>query len=249
MSATDVSTPAPAPNPAPAADGPAPPRVGTGVWARVAVACALLLGSAGVRAWQERRIEADLVAGRQRPRFDLRSLPLDLGRWKGSTTDIDAQIARATGADQIITRRYVNQDTGAAVDLIVLYGPAADVYLHAPEICYPAAGFSLAGGAEDRQVNAGSSPAPFRALVYSKGEGAQADLQEVYYSWWYNGRWNPNIGIQKQFERIPGMFKVHLARRTTPGEKRDVGNPCESLLNALLPEFERHLEAARTAAR
>lgn len=170
---------------------------------------------------------------------------MDLGRWKGSSTKLDEQIARTTGADQIVTRRYVNQDTGASVDMIVLYGPAALVYLHSPEICYPAAGFNSVGG-EDREVIYDDHRAPFRALVYSKGEGSQADLQEVYFAWWYNGHWTPNIGKQKQFERIPGMFKVHLARRTAAGEKRDVGNPCESLLQALLPEMERRMGASRT---
>ena len=64
------------------------------------------------------------------------------------------------------------------------------------------------------QINAGPRPrAPFRSLVYAKGEGGPADLQEVYYSWWYNGRWTPDVGKQKQFERIPSMYKVHLARR------------------------------------
>jgi EpsI family protein len=215
----------------------------------VAVACALLLGSAGVRAWQVRRIEGELREGRERPRIDLRQVPLTLGRWQGKDNEIHPLIARGTGADQIVTRHYVNQDTGAAVDLILLYGPAAEVYLHAPEVCYPAAGFSPVGTPEDRTLTLGPYQAPFRSLVYAKGEGAQADLQEVYYSWWYNGHWTPNIGIQKHFERIPGMYKVHLSRRATAAEKRDVGNPCVSLLQELLPEIERRLAATRSAAR
>ena len=39
------------------------------------------------------------------------------------------------------------------------------------------------------------------------------------------------------------MYKVHLARRVTEQERRDVGNPCESLLEVLLPELERRLAA------
>ena len=148
-------------------------------------------------------------------------------------------IARATGADQIVTRRYVNQDTGATVDMILLYGPAAEVYVHAPEVCYPAAGFAQVSGPEVRPIKSGPTRAPFKALVYSKGEGGPGELQEVYYSWWYHGGWSPDVGKQKHFERIPSMYKVHLARRVIAGEKRDVGNPCESFLNELLPEMER----------
>jgi EpsI family protein len=248
MSATNLTTPPPVPT---SSHAPPRPREAArfGAAARVAAACAILLASGGVRAWQARRIEGELRAGLKRPQFDLSQLPMALGPWKGTVTALDAQIARAAGADQIVTRRYTNQDTGAVIDVIVLYGPAAGVYLHSPEICYPSAGYVLAAGPDARAVPLDGRAAPFRALVYSKGEGAAAELQEVYYSWWYNGHWTPEVGKQKHFERIPGMFKVHLSRRTTPLEKRDVGNPCEALLGALLPEMERHMAAAQARPR
>ena len=61
----------------------------------------------------------------------------------------------------------------------------------------------------------------------------------MYYSWRYLGHWSPDVGTHKQFERVPGMYKVQLARRVSGRERRDIGNPCESFLAALLPEFER----------
>ena len=87
-------------------------------------------------------------------------------------------------------------------------------------------------------INAPPVKAVFRSLVYAKGESAEPDRQEVYYSWWYGGRWTPELGIQKHFKRIPSMYKIHLARRVTADEKREVGNPCAALLQVLLPEFE-----------
>ena len=124
-----------------------------------------------------------------------------------------------------------------------MYGPAAEVYLHAPEICYPSAGFTQVASPDDRVIDAPPVKAVFRSLVYAKGESAEPDRQEVYYSWWYGGRWTPELGIQKHFERIPSMYKIHLARRVTADEKREVGNPCAALLQVLLPEFERLLPA------
>src|SRR5207244_1589915 len=92
MSATDLSTPLPA------TPLPAPPRApvsargpSVAAWARVALAVAVLLGSAGVRAWQARRIEGELAAGRLKARFDLASVPMELGPWKGVATEIDPQ--------------------------------------------------------------------------------------------------------------------------------------------------------------
>jgi EpsI family protein len=212
----------------------------------VALACAILLGSSVVRSRQALRIEGELEEGRRRPRIDLTAVPLELGPWKGQDTEIDPHIARATGADQVVTRRYVNQDTGSTLELILLYGPAANVYIHAPELCYPTAGFAQVGGPDMRPIPVGTAQAPFRSLVYAKGEGSQADLQEVYYSWRYQGRWTPDVGKQKHFERIPSMYKVHVARRVTAAEKRDVGNPCEAFLRALLPDLERRIQAPQS---
>ncbi len=245
MSATDLSTPPPSPSapPRPARAARAPWAGAAWVWLRVALACAILVGSAAIRKGQSDRIKQRLESVRRGPAIRLAEIPNALGPWKGKDTVLDPLIARATGADQIVTRRYVNQDTGAAIDLILEYGPAVEMYVHSPEVCYPAAGYAQVAGPDTRQIKVGKTAAPFRSLVYSKGEGAPGELQEVYYSWWYEGRWNPSIGVQKYFERIPSMYKIHLARHVNQGEKRDVGNPCESLLNELLPEIDRRMKA------
>jgi EpsI family protein len=248
MSATDLSTPPPSPSvptrPSRVAHA---PSVGVAwVWVRVLLACAVLLGSAVVRRGQSERIQNRLDKERRGPAIQLAEIPTTLGPWKGKDTALDPLIARATGADQIVTRRYVNQDTGAAIDLIMEYGPAVEMYVHSPEVCYPAAGYAQVAGPDSRPIKVGKTEAPFRSLVYSKGEGAPGELQEVYYSWWYGNRWNPSIGVQKYFERIPSMYKIHLARHVTASEKRDVGNPCESLLQELLPEIDRRMKAKQS---
>jgi EpsI family protein len=212
-------------------------------WLRVVLVCALLVGSGAVRSWQAGNVGAMLEAGRK-PSFALKEVPLTLGSWRGADANLDPQIARRTGASEAIFRRYVNQATGAVVELIVLYGPAAELFIHMPEICYPAAGYTQSAGPDSRVVTADGVEAPFRSLVFVKGQGAEADIEEVYYSWRYQGRWTPALGTMKQFERIPGMYKVQLARRLTEQERRDVGNPCESLLEVLVPEIERRLAPA-----
>lgn len=231
------STPAPAPAPA----------RGMGWWVRVGLACVVLAVSGGVRWWQTRQVAAVLEGGRTSP-FPLEELPMVVGDWRGESTTLDPKIARRTGATDLITRRYVDQRTGATVEVIVLYGPSTEVYGHIPEVCYKAAGFEKVAGPDVRQVQASQEKVPFRSLVYTRGEGGQADLQEVYYSWWYGTHWSPEVvSVFKRFERIPGMLKVHLARRVSEHERRDIGNPCESLLEALLPALERRLAAAAAA--
>jgi hypothetical protein len=201
------------------------------------MACALLVGSGALRVWQARRVEVFLQQGRVSP-VPLRDVPLELGPWRGRPEDLDPQIARRTGQTDHIFRTYVDTRTGVALDLIVLYGPAVELKEHAPDQCYPAAGFTIAEGPELRQVATAPGPIPFYALVVTKGEGVQAQRQEVYYTWRYGGRWTPLRGSQKQFERIPAMYKVHLARRLAGSERRDIGNPCQEFLQVLMPALE-----------
>ena len=244
MSMIDVST---QPDVSPATPtGPRPaPAASAARWARLALVCALLVGSGLYRAHQAAQVGALLESGKHSP-FPLETLPLNLGPWRGEPAELDPEIARRTGAVDKIFRRYVNQQTGVRLEVIVLYGPSTDMYIHMPEVCYPKAGYEQVGTTELRPIDSDGGERPFRSLVYAKGQGGQTELQEVYYSWRYNGHWSPEVGTQKQFERIPGMYKVHIYRPVREQERRDVGNPCEAFLRELLPELEHRISAAQS---
>ncbi|HWE37791.1 MAG TPA: exosortase-associated EpsI family protein [Isosphaeraceae bacterium] len=256
MSTTELTT-TPAAAPAAAAGG----RRGT-PWGRVALACALLLGSAAVRFWQARRVDREIVAGRMPP-FPLKELPLELGPWKGTDGELEPEIASGAGCTGNIARVYEDERTGLKLRIIVLYGPAASVYIHSPEVCYPRAGYGLELGPIGRAIELPTPAdkarrAEFASLLFSKGEGGLADRETVYYAWWYKGTWSPRQLNQKQSERIPGMFKVHVERRAGPYERLRLEGadppglgeePCESFLKILLPEIERRIAAAGGGAR
>jgi len=130
----------------------------------------------------------------------------------------------------------------------MLYGPAGNMFIHAPTLCYPSAGFTTLEGPEVKAVPVAAPAAPgapatlpFQAAVYSKGEGTRAEIQEVYWIWRYNGQWSPQVLKPKQIERVPSMIKVHTARLVLRGERRDANNPNEALLRVLMPEIERLL--------
>ena len=46
----------------------------------------------------------------------------------------------------------------------------------------------------------------------------------------------------KEMERVPGMYKVQVARRLLPSEARTLDNPCEAFLEALLPVLEARIK-------
>lgn len=187
-----------------------------------------------------RRVDAALKLGRQSP-FPLETLPMSLKSWKGIETQMDEQIVRATGSTDRITRHYVDQRTGVNLDVIVLYGPTSDMFIHAPELCYPKAGYSFFGETRERSIPIGKGKVPFRSVAFTKGEGGQTEIQEVYYSWRYNGRWSTSVSSPKQSERIPGMYKVQVSRRISPAESRDFDNPSEAFLELLVAEIEKNI--------
>jgi hypothetical protein len=223
----DAAPPAPA----------APARTSRALLACAGLACALVLGSGAVRWWQARRVADALALGKESP-FPLDSLPMALGDWVGEKTDLDPEIVARTGSNDLVTRRYVNRTTGVAVELIVLHGPANEIFIHTPELCYPKAGYWAAGEFGNREVRGPDGPVTFRSVAFTRGDTARPDTQEVYYSWRYNGRWTPDVRRPREMQRVAGMYKVQVARRLQGAEARAVANPCESFLEFLVPALE-----------
>jgi hypothetical protein len=217
-------------------------------WARLVVVLAILAASGGARAWQGRRVDDALERGRSSP-FPLADLPMTIGSWEGRDEAMDPKIVRITGGTDLVTRRYVDRRTGVGLDVLVLYGPTFDVSPHTPEVCYPAAGFEAIPGASERPILVGGPAAvPFRSLAFTKGEGGLADSREVYYSLRYDGRWTTRAASPRDSSRIPGMFKVQVSRRLSGRERRDVENPCEPFLAALVGEIESRMAGKRPEA-
>jgi hypothetical protein len=212
-------------------------RSGLGVLVAAVVVCALVLASGGVRWWQVRRVEAMMSRDRE-SKFPLDSLPMTLGDWVGEKTELDPVIVARTGSNDLITRRYTNRITGVTIETIILHGPASEIFIHAPDNCYPRAGYTPAGEAMDRAVSCGGTRVLFRSVAYTKGDPAHADTQEILYAWRYNGRWTTSVNRPKEMERVPGMYKVQVSRRLLPTESRTVADPCEAFLALMVPALE-----------
>jgi len=211
----------------------------------VVFALVLLGVSTGVRYRMEASVNERITATRFSP-FPLSDIPIQIGPWQGVDGELDPFIARKTGSTDYIMRRYTNQQTGAVVELLMLYGPAAEMGYHKPDACYPNAGYKLVGGGDLRPVGFGGPPDQrtigFKNLVFQRGEGGLADRQQVYYVWRYSDIYALDLGQPSKFGRLPGMFKIQVARGLAPSESADGranhANPCEDLLARLLPVFE-----------
>ena len=176
MTANDTPTPPPSTTPAPANAPTAPgssrgrARPGSGPASWSSAPC--WLGSAYVRLGPGRADQGGPDPGPAGPRLrPVQGAAASSAPGRGSDTKLDPLIARGTGADQIVTRRYVNQDTGVDIDVILLYGPAVEMYIHAPEVCYPAAGYAQVAGPDVREIESGGRTGPVQGAGLLEGRG------------------------------------------------------------------------------
>jgi hypothetical protein len=223
--------------PAPAARPP-----GVRLWRWVVLASALLGASGLVRGWQDRRFEAIMTRSDPAP-FPLKDLTTELTGWRyleGGDQRLDPQIARVAGSSDHVIRTYIDEVTGVAVTVLVIYGHGQFLSQHVPEVCYPNAGFTLGDDPFDREIPTGRGTlARFRSLAFAKGGGSADVRDEVYYSFRHDDRWYPDAaGDWKRFRHNPSMFKVQVQRRLAPRERRLVANPTEQFLARFLPVLE-----------
>jgi hypothetical protein len=120
---------------------------------------------------------------------------------------------------------------------------------HTPEVCYPASGYRLIDAPVEHQFSDSVSPFPaqFRSAFFSKNVGGTSQFQEVYYTFYFNQQWLPEVASQwKSFRYHPGMFKVMLQRQTT--DLSPTNSPTESLLKAIIREVDVRIAHTRTPA-
>ena len=131
------------------------------------------------------------------------------------------------------SRIYTDQRTGVKLNVIVLYGPATKVYIHSPEVCYPASGFRQIEGPLIQKIPVGDKTVPFASLLYEKGFGSVTRPPAGLLLVALRQTWSPAMLMQKQVDRLPGMFKVHVERRAGMHEQIDVNDPCVDFLELL----------------
>ena len=212
------------------------------------IAAILLVGASGmVRAWQDFRIEEAAESVRQAP-FPLSEISKSLGPWRAFGEDrvLEAEILEIAGASDYLNRVYVDERTGQVLSVLVVFGPAEEIVGHSPAVCYPAVGYEPSAVEKDAPLDVPGEPDPvLRSCIYTQGQGATLDLQEVYWSFRHEGVWTPTSnGTRKTFRSHPAMFKVQVERFVGPAETRGANNPSEELLKLLIPEIEAKIAAA-----
>ena len=227
-------------------------RLGPSPWTWMILACVIVAASGLIRVNQE-RLFADAARAAERSPFSIRDLPQELGgHWKmiGDEHDLPPETQQIAGCSDYLYRDYADSRTGVTLRVLVSFGPAIKVFPHSPIVCFPAHGYKSRGGPWKRVITINSSDpektANFSALVYGRSAGGGAEeLTEVYYSYWHDGRWDPDATATKnQFQHRPAMFKIQVERTIIPSEINAPSSPIEEFVAALVPEIERRLDEA-----
>lgn len=229
-------------------------RPGPPPWTWMILACALVGASGLVRVHQE-RLFADAARDAQVSPFQIKELPKVVGNWVrvGEDMQLEAQTLQIAGCTDYMYRNYSDERTGVTLTVLVAFGPAIRVFPHSPDVCFPANGYELRGGPRIRNVEVegpgpedGSAPkrtVPFKASAYGKDGGGSEELREVYYTFWHDGRWDPEAAETKnRFQHRPALFKVQVERSINPNEINAPSSSIENFVASLIPEIDRRIE-------
>lgn len=164
----------------------------------------------------------------------LNSIPMELGPWKcseeGKLEDrVIFGILEATG---YISRIYVHQATGEAVNVFLVFGPKGPIAVHTPEICYSARAVTQTS---DRQAVDCSYDGMDGNLWKLGFESNTIDKRKmsVYYGWTDGGPWQ--AAASPRFWRTDFLYKIQTSCSAT-GKKED---STDDFFKVFLPEVRK----------
>ncbi len=200
-------------------------------------ACLILLAQAAAT-------RAIVIPERDLPIPELHRLPQALGKWRNTADqDLEANIASYLKPDDYILRWYVEQGTGASVNLFVAhfkslqnsYGP------HSPRVCLPGAGWLVRSSAR-RTLPVAEWPQGISANEYVLEKSAERVL--VLY-WYQNDRDLWADEIYAKLRLLPDLLRyrrsdVSLVRLVMPLHEAGIGNEeakCQEFAELLFPHL------------
>jgi EpsI family protein len=136
-----------------------------------------------------------VAAGSQLPPRALERLPMELGGWRGRDVPLDAQIIKATGTDQILSRNYFRSDGGASVSLLISYGiRLRDLLPHRPEVCYTTHGWTLRRTGHDTLVAGDRGSLPCEINAFDRA-GISAEALVVLHYYLVDGQYCEDVSL------------------------------------------------------
>jgi len=160
----------------------------------------------------------------------LNAIPMSIGPWKCDEEGVlDQRVLDILEANGYISRVYVHQSTGEAVNVFMVFGPKGPIAVHTPEVCYSARAVNQT---EERQA----VPCDYDGkdgTIWKLGfETNTIDKRKmsVYYGWTEGGPWQ--AANSPRFWRTDFLYKIQTSCQAT-GKKED---STDEFFKAFMPE-------------
>jgi hypothetical protein len=142
----------------------------------------------------------------------LSRVPAQFGSWLLRDEDtLSESVLNLLGCSNHICRTYVNSETGEAVALVFLVGPAGPLAVHTPEICMTSREYENLKQSEPMDiVTEGQTHQFFQTLFRAKTlEGQKLN---VYYGWSRDGhQWEAPESPRFVLGPLPILYKLQVA--------------------------------------
>jgi hypothetical protein len=171
------------------------------------------------------------------------AVPLVLGDWKGEAFELPAPDRAAAGAVACLARRYTNPRRGVTVTALLLGGLPGKIATHTPDICYPAAGYSLESPVPFvRSPGPDGRPAGFRTALATR-LGPSPSTLRIFWGWNAAGGWAAPDEPRWAFGPASALCKLYVIRETAGTVVKPEDDPCNDFLDVFLPELDRRVFA------
>lgn len=169
-------------------------------------------------------------------------VPLLIGDWKGERSETDNSPPEEMVGKNVAIR-YVHRVSGQVVTIYLACGRTVVMESHTPMVCYPAAGYKMAGPeARVSLLPASGEAAEFKVATFGKGEASTAAQLRVFWSWKDEGAsWRAPDNTGRAFRASPFLYKCYAVRTLVAPNESLEADPCSELLNELIPELNRAL--------
>lgn len=201
--------------------------------ALAAAAVVLTLASGAVYGrWTQRwGAPPDLKAAASR----LTSIPKEIGDWRMlEERPMSDEIIETLQCAGYVHRTYVNQSTGATVNVAMIVGPPGPTAVHTPEICFSSRAYDIV----DPRTKAWLKPADGKShslwmtTFHSRNPGS--DRLRVYYGWSLGDQWIASESPRFEFGGNALLYKIQVAGLIGPDDDEEAHDACRRFVGALL---------------
>lgn len=212
------------------------PKEMKGWWAGLAIAVGLIFfGGVLHGQWSNRwGVKPDLIALGEK----LKTIPMTIGEWScKEESALDKNVEKLLEVDDTkayISRVYIHQSTGEAVNVFVIFGPKGPVAVHTPEVCYNARDVRQISTRDAVGMDIDGLTGELWKLAFETNTFDKRKMS-VYYGWSDGGPWT--AAVNPRFWRTDYLYKIQTACLAS-GNKED---STDEFFKVFLPELRKKM--------